>query len=237
MHISLQQSNQLKALAILMMLFMHLFQTNNYQNLFEPLIFIGSQPLSYYFALFADACVPIFCFVSGYGLFFKYQKQPQTYIKSNIKRIGKLYINLWIILLLFVVLLGTILEKDGFPGNWQRFILNFFALDTSYNGAWWFFFTYILLVFTSPLFFRLLKSSSSYGVMIVSLVFYVLAFYFRVYKPNLFEAEILNWIQRQAALFGTSFLPFIVGAVAFKGKWNALIHSFIEYVTKMSSLF
>jgi hypothetical protein len=227
MSISFQKSNQLKAIAIIMMLFMHLFQREP-QGLFEPLIYIGSQPLSYYLALFSDACVPIFCFVSGYGLFFKYQRQTPTYTKSNLKRIGKLYINYWIILFLFVVGLGTMLAKEGYPGSWQKFTFNFFALGNSYNGAWWFFFTYILLVFTSPFFFRLLKSCSSYWLLAVSFVFYIISFYFRIYKPNLFDSEWLSWLQKQTVLFGISFLPFITGSVALKEKWNDRIHTYIH---------
>lgn len=71
--ISIQKSSQLKAVAILMMLCLHLFN-RPYNGLFEPLLFIGTQPLSYYISLFCDACVPIFCFVSGYGFYYKFQK-------------------------------------------------------------------------------------------------------------------------------------------------------------------
>jgi surface polysaccharide O-acyltransferase-like enzyme len=68
MEISIQKTNQLKSVAILMMLCLHLFN-QDYHGLFQPLLFVGSQPLSYYVSLFCDACVPIFAFVSGYGLF------------------------------------------------------------------------------------------------------------------------------------------------------------------------
>ncbi len=69
--ISIKQSNQLKAIAILMMVFLHLFN-RGYEGLFEPVIFIGTRPLSFYISLFCDACVPIFAFVSGYGLYYKF---------------------------------------------------------------------------------------------------------------------------------------------------------------------
>lgn len=64
MQITLQKSNQLKSIAILMMLCLHLFNRDHH-GLFTPLVFIGQQPLSYYISLFSDACVPIFAFVSG----------------------------------------------------------------------------------------------------------------------------------------------------------------------------
>jgi fucose 4-O-acetylase-like acetyltransferase len=227
MEMSLQQSNQLKAIAILMMLFMHLFSPD-YHGLFEPLIFIGKQPLSAYLALFSDACVPIFCFVSGYGLYFKYRKQPENYIKNNARRIGRLYINYWIVLLIFAVALGSVLDGERYPGSFQEFMLNFMAWSNSYNDAWWFFFTYILLTATSSLFFRLLDRYPVYALISASLTFYLVAFYFRVYKSNLFDAELLKWTHKQVALFGTSFFPFIIGAIALKYQWSGKISKRIE---------
>lgn len=147
MEISLQKSNQLKAVAILMMLFLHLFN-KPFEGLFQPLLFIGNQPLSYYLSLFGDACVSIFCFVSGYGLYFSYQ--------SN-----KLY-------------------------------------KVRYN---------LLLIFV--------------------LILYVVGFYFRVYRPELFENTILNWFQRQICLYATSLFPFFIGALALKKQWNTKINHFL----------
>lgn len=227
MEISVQKSNQLKAIAILMMLCLHLFN-RPYHCLFEPLLFIGTQPLSYYISLFCDACVPIFCFVSGYGLFYKYQKGTVAYNQGNRKRILKLYINYWIIVFLFVVGLGLLLHKEGYPGTFVKFALNFTALDNSYNGAWWFFLTYILLVLTSNVTFKWVVKYSSLAIIIGSILLYVPAFYFRVYKPNVSDVEILNWIQRQLSLYGTSFFPFIVGAIALKDQWNTKLTEWFQ---------
>lgn len=80
--ITLQQSNQLKSIAILMMLFLHLFN-RDYKGLFEPLIFMGQNPLSYYISMFCDACVPIFAFVSGYGLYYSYINSKNLYFKKK----------------------------------------------------------------------------------------------------------------------------------------------------------
>jgi hypothetical protein len=222
MEITLQKSNQLKAIAILMMLCLHLFN-RDYHNLFEPILFVGTQPLSYYISLFCDACVPIFCFVSGYGLFFNYQKNNVVFNKTNRKRLLKLYINYWIILLLFAVGLGFALGKEGYPGNLMKFLLNFSGLDNSYNGAWWFFTTYIILVLTSIITFKWVVKYSYLAIVIGSLLYYVVAFYFRVYRPIVFDVELLNWLQRQICLFGTSFFPFIAGAIALKEQWNTKI--------------
>lgn len=229
MEISIQKSNQLKAVAALMMLCLHLFN-RGYKGLFEPLVFIGVQPLSHYISLFCDACVPIFCFVSGYGLYFKFQKNPASYRKENTVRIKKLYINYWIILILFAVTLGFFLDKKGYPGSVTKFLLNFSALDNSYNSAWWFFLTYILLVASSAVLFRLMDRSSIVFLFSACLLIYLFAFYFRVYQPNLFGNILLNWMQRQLSLFGTSLLPFYIGGLALKAKWNTKISQFFECI-------
>lgn len=161
MPITLQKSNQLKSIAILMMLCLHLFN-RDYNGLFRPLVFIGEQPLSYYISLFADACVPIFAFVSGYGLYFKYIQNQRSYAKANSTRLKKLYINYWIILVVFAVVLGAILNKPGYPGSFVKFLLNLTAVNPTYNGAWWFLTIYILFVLSSVFWFRLLEQLNPY---------------------------------------------------------------------------
>lgn len=218
MEININQSNQLKTIAILMMLFLHLFNTD-YHGLFEPIFFIGEQPLSYYISLFCDACVPIFAFVSGYGLFYKYQQDPDKYNSINIKRVLKLYVNFWIILLLFAVLLGLILGKSGYPGNLTKLFWNISGLHVTYNGAWWFFTIYVFFVFTSGFWFRLLNTINPYFYLLVLLVAYIIAFYFRIYKTNIFTLEILKWFHVQSALYFCTLLQFMLGAFSLKYNW------------------
>ena len=230
MEISVQKSNQLKAVAALMMLFLHLFN-RPFKGLFQPLLFIGTQPLSYYISLFCDACVPIFCFLSGYGLYFKFVKNTNAiYKQENSGRIKKLYINYWIILLLFAVILGWSLNTEGLPGDITKFILNFTALHNSYNSAWWFFFTYLLLVASSAYLFYIINRVRLLFLISALLVIYVIGFYFRVYQPEVFHSILLNWIQRQLSLYATSVLPFCIGAMALKYKWNTTISLF--FVTR-----
>lgn len=217
MKITLQQSNHLKAIAILMMLCLHLFN-RDYTNLFQPLLFIGKQPLSYYISIFSDACVPIFAFVSGYGLFYKFQNDKTTYLKGNIARIKKLYINYWIVLVVFAVALGLILNKDGYPGSYQTFLLNISGVNPSYNGAWWFFTTYILFVITSKFWFTIINKIHPLVYLGILLIIYLVAFYFRVYQTNLFSNSILNYLQTQTALYFCTLFQFMLGA--FVLKWN-----------------
>ena len=64
MDITKRDSKMLKGVAILSMLMLHLFGRR--ENLpYAPLLWIGGTPLIYYFALFGDICVAVYCFVSG----------------------------------------------------------------------------------------------------------------------------------------------------------------------------
>lgn len=236
MEITVKQSNQLKAVAILFMLFLHLFNTLNFQGLFTPLVFIGEKPLVYYLSLFGDTCVPVFCFVSGYGLYYKYTKKPETYLKDNMARLKKIYLNYWVILLLFVVGLGLALGQTEFVGSWTRVLFNASGIINSYNGAWWFLLIYILLVLTSPLSFRWVSRSNPYLILGVSTVLYIIAFYFRVYRPSTSEYATVQWLHNEASLFGTSFLPFITGAVSLSMKWQTNLTVKLQHIKYRSLL-
>ncbi len=218
--ISLQKSYHLKSIAILMMLFLHLFN-QDYHGLFEPLVFVGAQPLSYYLSLFSDACVPIFAFVSGYGLYLSYSQKPEHYFKKNIARLKGLYLRYWIIILLFVLGLGyLILQQDGFPGSFLKLFLTVTAIDPAYNGAWWFFTVYVLFVFTSRFWFSLLRGLNPWFYLLILLLVYIVAFYLRIYKIDLFDHSALQWLHRWGALYFCTLLQFMLGAFAVRYCWH-----------------
>lgn len=193
--ISIYKSNELRAIAALMMLCLHLFNNLNYDNLFTPLIFIGSEPLIYYISLFCDACIPIFAFITGYGLYVSYKKETKSkFLSKNFKRIKSLYINYWIILVFFILVLGSFIRPDRYPGTFSEFLLNITTIDTSYVGAWWYLTTYIFFVLSSVFWFRLLDSLNAHLLFVILIIVYFIAFYFRVYKPNLFLNNFLNFL-------------------------------------------
>ncbi len=219
MELSKQQTDYTKGIAIAMMLCLHLFN-KDYQGLFAPSLFIGSQPLSYYFSLFCDCCVCIYCFCSGYGLYITYQNKPTTFVSSNRKRLLKLYLNYWLVLLVFAVVLGTILGKSAqYPGSWSTFIYNFISLDSSYNGAWWFISCYALLVLLAPVIFNLLEKANPYLVLIGTFVLYAIGYYARIKIPVISETEFIQLLWHQAYMLANSIFPFVIGAMAFRNQW------------------
>lgn len=225
--ISIQKSNHLKSIAILLMLFLHLFN-RDYLGLYSPLVFVGSKPLVFYIAAFCDICVPVFAFVSGYGLYFKYKKEPSIYWYQNIQRLKRLYLNYWIVLVIFAVIVGYILGVPGYPGILSKFIFNVLALDPSYNGAWWFLTTYIFFVLTSKVWFRILNRYNPYLLFILFGIFYVVAFYFRSYYNFSLENVVAKWTAYQLINYFFTLFQFMLGAFALKYSWNEKVMSAVH---------
>ncbi|MGL6059017.1 MAG: acyltransferase family protein [Culicoidibacterales bacterium] len=220
MELTKQQMQQTKGIAILFMLLLHLFCTREWQGLFEPLIFVDETPLIYYFALFGDMCVVMYAFASGYGLMMSYQRDLAdlaNYRKKNYIRLGRLYVNYWIIILIFVVILGPILGMQAtYPGNWSTFLLTITAISPGYNGAWWFLTTYILLVLTSPIIYKAIMKYSWSLILGGGFILYTFGFIQRIYVPIVTESSVLNFLLHQIALYSMTLFPFIIGGLFVK---------------------
>jgi surface polysaccharide O-acyltransferase-like enzyme len=216
---------RLKGMAILCMLCLHLFCRKIVNGLYVTAPTWHGIPLIYYLGLFSDVCVPIYCFASGYGLFITLSKQQGLGMKKNIARIFKLLTNYWIILILFV-LLGLLIGKEGYPGSPTNFVMNFFVLSDSYNSAWWFLQTYIILVLIAPFLFKWVKKTNSYVVIMLSGIFYLITYVQRFKQViDLNHHAGLGMLMNAIVLFGTSQLPFIVGAVFAKEKIYSKIYN------------
>lgn len=155
--ITKEETRQLKGMAILAMLCLHLFDTLNSQ--FSPMIYITGVPLSFFVGQAADFCVFAYCFVSGYGLMAKYDSavNEKSYLRGRVKSLKSFIKNYWIILALFgmaAILLGKAVEWLVSP---LTFLGNAGLLWYSYNGAWWYVSTYVVMVLLSPIVFRMMK--------------------------------------------------------------------------------
>lgn len=143
-----QESLELKGIAILMMLFLHLFNTPERAAECSNLLCIGDKPLALLLSRIGGMCVPIYIFISGYGLAASWQKQPDHRLHP-LKRVWRLLGMYWTVFLLFIPL-ACYINPSEYPGSISEFFLNFFSLTYSYNGEWWFLRSYILMVFFSP---------------------------------------------------------------------------------------
>lgn len=135
-------TSQIKGIAILCMVFYHLFAfperipTDNISQ------WMGN-PITKAFQI----CVPIYLFMAGYGLQCIAIKKGIITLYDIWKRLKKLYLSFWWIAIPFISIGIIIHYYSIFPVN--NLILNLIGMKSSFNGEWWFYYLYVelLLVF------------------------------------------------------------------------------------------
>jgi len=237
MEFSKQDMKIQKGVAILFMLLLHLFCRKEIEGLYEVFFYINEVPLIYYFGLFGNACVPMFCFASGYGFYIIFSKGQESVLKKNIVRIFKLLLNYWIVLLLFVSVGYLMGMSNIYPGTISEFLQNLLLLSNSYNGAWWFVQTYVLLVIMAPWIVKFLQKRNSIVMLLLFGVIYLVSYIQRIKQVFDFsDIAILHTIVNAAVLLGTSLLPFVVGCLFAKEKIYSKIHSKVSKLKYKNTL-
>ncbi len=157
-NLNISDSNALKGIALLMLLFHHLFyiETGLYDDV---TLHIGREiNLVNYIAIACKLCVAIFVFLSGYGLATTY---PCNKIRAfYVRRFTKLMANYWLIWLVFVpwgFIFGAF-SLDSVYGQHAilKLIVDFMGLARCFgydgiNPTWWFMSCIILLYLIFPL--------------------------------------------------------------------------------------
>lgn len=206
MDITKRDSKMLKGVAILSMLMLHLFCRR--ENLpYTPLVWLGDTPLIYYFGLFGDICVPMYCFVSGYAHYLQTSKKE---LRQRWKRLFRFLIRFWVIATIFS-LIGVLIGDTTIPGSAKDFILNCLTVKLSYNGAWWYANIYIVLVVAQPLSRKFAERCPAWVVMLLSFVYYIVGYGIRFWEWGTCDSAFLSWMITHIGLLGTSYLPYMVG--------------------------
>lgn len=196
----------LKGVAILAMLMLHLFCRRD--NLpYTPLLWIGDTPLIYYFGLFGDICVAIYCFVSGYA---HYMQSTETELRHRWKRLLRFLIPFWVIAAVFSVI-GIFTGNPAIPASAKEFLLNCLTIKNSYNGAWWYANTYILLVALQPLSRKFVERCPAWAVLLAFFAFYTVGYGIRFWGWGSCCSAVLAWIITHIGLLGTSYFPYVIG--------------------------
>ncbi len=149
MRYSKEDAQMTQGLAVLCMVILHLFCRTGDSVLGTPLIWLDpATPLVYWFGFFAEICVPIYSICTGYAQQLLWENGRSGF-RSRAGRILRLMRNYWIILILFSVL-GLIFDNgNAIPGSLGQFLRSLVLLY-SYNGAWWYLNTYVILLVLPP---------------------------------------------------------------------------------------
>ena len=155
------ESQILKGVFILLMLFLHLF--NHINTNVDFCLYINDIPL---LTILSRAANPVsfFLIVSGYGLFITSNKND----KKHYSRILNLYINYWLISAIFLALAYFIC-----PGRYSYDVVsilnNFTGLEVSYNHPMWFILPFSIISLSYPLICKIIKHYNS--ILLISILF------------------------------------------------------------------
>ena len=168
-----ETSTIIKGVAILMMLFYHLFGRDDLGDLCTPLLYIGNTPLVKYLS---NACYPVsfFMILSGYGLTYCY-KRNQLSLSIQSKRILKLYVHYWLILLIFVTI-GHFIKPDIYPNDLLHVLANIVGIRCTYNGETWFLLPYTIISLLSWWIIDFVYHLNEKRKIIITLIIYSIVF-------------------------------------------------------------
>lgn len=160
------ESLELKGIAIILMLFHHLFRLtelfNGYAVSFSPLREMNIVNMAYA----SKICVSIFAFISGYGLYCNYEGKTDTAQKWAYKRYIKTFSGYWFIWIIAFVVCQIINGRsfkifflDGIYKGILYTVLNFFGLDNlfttpSMNAIWWYMSAAIVFILLMPIIYK-----------------------------------------------------------------------------------
>lgn len=205
----------MKGVAILLMVFLHLFNQMSNVELCRNFIFVDGLPLVYILSRAANP-VAFFLILGGYGLYKVWEKGD----KHRWSRLLKLLIHYWIILVIFLII-GHEIYPSRYPGSILDIGINFTAYDTTYNGEMWFLLPYIILSAISPLLFKFCLRFKWWQVIGVTFMINIsTSFCISRYGTIFFYKS--PWAYNPLLVFHLLF-NFMIGAMATREGWFEII--------------
>ncbi len=211
-----EETQQLKGIAIMMMVWLHLFGTN--QEILdgcEKFIYLwNGDPLIYAMRKFARMCVVFYTFLGGYGLYKVYQRDIHKCSNSstmrNGQRVWRLITNYWVVLLIFIGIAAW-LQPETYPGGGRILLMNVTALNCTYNDTLWFLFPYALLTLLATPIMRLIMKLRGYRIWVFLAVALAVKVVLYLNETQYESWSGLIWMNLQGAL--GLFFMFAVGAL------------------------
>jgi hypothetical protein len=150
----------IKGAAVILMLMHHMwaFQERIADGGLRGLIPLGNTYFFVFLGHFGKVCVPLFFFLSGYGLTKSYEGRKFDVLE----RLKKLYVSYWKVFVIFIPIAFLFFGNQGvyavdasFCGRYNVFsvrelVLNFLGIFDTYNYEWWFLRCYVLMILCFP---------------------------------------------------------------------------------------
>ncbi len=189
----------IKGLAIIIM-FMHhlfLFPDRIVGGGFKSYTSIFGHTTLYLIGMFGKICVPIFFFLSGYGVYLQSKKKDFNILK-NIK---KLYLSYWKVFVIFIPI-GILFFSNHAPycddpviynvfnnWEWKNIFENFFGFSHTLNPEWWFLFSFVTVLITFPFIKKIIDKHSS----LANIIFVIILYYmFTSVFPSIGNINVLG---------------------------------------------
>lgn len=208
----------LKGVAILFMLYLHLF--NQMPNVEQCTTFmsVGDLPLVHWLTR-ASNPVSFFLILGGYGMYIVWEKGD----KHRYLRLFRLYSHYWLVLAVFVGI-GAILYPNRYPGTMLTILKNVTSYHTTYNGECWFLLPYVLISFSSAYLFRILSKVKAWKILTVTYIISFITSY--IISRRVIDGLFDNlWLYNPFLYFHEMF-SFMLGAMAAREGW-------IKYLDKI----
>lgn len=200
-----EESLEIKGIALIMMLWCHFYLKGNQYDLYYLFEFKNFN----LFKFLNNACTPVvfFVFLSGYGLYYVYEKGDQ----HRYSRILKLFIHYWVITIIFTIIAHFLANKEKYPGDFIDIIFNLTAFKTTWNHECWFLFPYSILALSYPNIFNFIKKHDILGGGISLSLFFTSGYIISKYGTG---GSLSNPLLNNTAQLSFMLFPFVLGALS-----------------------
>ena len=180
-----EKSLQLKGVAIIFMLWLHLYGHDNLIQKDNYYTELWGGVTKFLLVLF-HICVPVFLFIAGYGAAIKHKPS-----KPLVMKICSLYKKIWIVAIVFFPLAFSLGKLELHVGE---LLLNLSGFYYSYCGEWWFIGLYVLLEIYIYILEKIGISNNIKTLVVLSGCLMVAGYALKVINPSVTKINTVQWI-------------------------------------------
>lgn len=178
LNFDVQMTNIIKGIALILMFASHLFAFHEWLvdgNYYISISF-RNNTLAYFCGKFGEICVCMFMFLTGYGMYFSYQKGHC--LKRSLYKVISFLLKYWAILFTFFLPIQLLLGRTYFDNS--KWDLELFGVYTSIVGFAWYVRFYVLCLLSLPLLKKLIEKNVLCSFCFAIIPFYIICVFMRI---------------------------------------------------------